>query len=74
MKNKDLQKFLQQYPDDMEVVSMGDGWVYETTFDFEVVNSLLNSVPDDEFRIYFREDYDGYWTFQYTPTEVLLMY
>jgi hypothetical protein len=38
MKNKDLQKFLQQYPDDMEVVSMDGSWVYETTFDFEVVN------------------------------------
>tara|TARA_R110000868_G_scaffold112402_1_gene302702 strand:+ start:450 stop:674 length:225 start_codon:yes stop_codon:yes gene_type:complete len=74
MKNKDLQEFLKQHPDDMEVVMMPVGWTYETTFDFEVTDVLLNSVPDDEFRIYYRKDYDGYWSFQYTPTKVLLIY
>ena len=74
MKNKDLQEFLKQYPDDMEVVTISGGWNYETTIDFEVTDALLNSVPDDEFRIYFRKDYDGYWSFQYTPTKVLLIY
>jgi hypothetical protein len=55
MKNKDLQEFLKQHPDDMEVVMMPDEWTYETTFDFEVTDVLLNSVPDDEFRIYYQK-------------------
>ena len=74
MKNKDLQEFLKQYPDDMEVVTMGGVWDYNTELDFEVTDALLNSVPDDKFRIYYKKDFDGYWTFQYTPTKVLLLY
>ena len=74
MKNKDLQEFLKQYPDDMEVVTMGGVWDYNTELDFEVTDALLNSVPDDKFRIYYKKDLDGYWTFQYTPTKVLLLY
>jgi hypothetical protein len=74
MKNKDLQELLKQHPDDMEVVMMGDSCTYETELDLEVADALLNSVPEDEFRIYFKEDYDGYWTPQYTPTKVLLIY
>jgi hypothetical protein len=74
MKNKDLQEFLKQHPDDMEVVVMGDSYTYEAELDLEVEDALLNSVPEDKNRIYFKEDYDGYWTFQYTPTKVLLIY
>jgi len=74
MKIKELKEELNKFPDDMEVVTMSGGWSYETTIDFEVTDALLNSVPDDEFRIYFRKDYDGYWSFQYTPTKVLLIY
>lgn len=74
MKVKELKEKLNEFPDDMEVVMWPDGWVYETEFEFEVTPALLNSVPDDKYRIYFREDYDGYWSFQYTPTKVLLLY
>lgn len=74
MKNKDLQEFLKQYPDDMEVVLNGGSYTYETELALEVEDALLNSVPEDKFRLYFHKDYDGYWTFQYTPTKVLLIY
>lgn len=74
MKVKELKEKLNEFPDDMEVVMWPDGWTYDTEFEFEVTPALLNSVPDDKYRIYFREDYDGYWSFQYTPTKVLLLY
>ena len=74
MKNKDLQELLKQHPDDMEVVMMGGSYAYEAELDFKVEDALLDSVPEDKFRIYFHKDYDGYWTFQYTPTKVLLIY
>lgn len=74
MKNKDLQEFLKQYPDDMEVVMNGGSYTYETEIDFQVEDALLSSVPDDKYRLYFHKDYDGYWSFQYTPTKVLFLY
>lgn len=74
MKVKDLIEKLQEYPQDMEVVMDDNSWYYQMEFDFDVIPALLNSVPDDEYRQYYREGYDGYWSFQYTPTKVLMMY
>jgi formylmethanofuran dehydrogenase subunit A len=76
MKVKELIEKLKEYPEDMEVVMEEDGksYYYNMEFDFEVITSLLDSVPDDKFRQYYKEDYDGYWSFQYTPTKVLLIY
>jgi Tol biopolymer transport system component len=74
MKVKELIKKLQEYPEDMEIVMDDKTWYYQMEFDFDVIPALLNSVPDDKYRQYYREDYDGYWSFQYTPTKVLMMY
>jgi Tol biopolymer transport system component len=74
MKVKELIKKLQEYPQDMEIVMDDKTWYYQMEFDFDVIPALLNSVPDDKYRQYYREDYDGYWSFQYTPTKVLMMY
>jgi Tol biopolymer transport system component len=74
MKVKELIEKLQGYPQDMEIVMDDKSWYYQIEFDFDVIPALLNSVPDDKNRQYYREDYDGYWSFQYTPTKVLMMY
>ncbi len=74
MKVKELIEKLQGYPQDMEIVMDDKSWYYQMEFDFDVIPALLNSVPDDKYRQYYREDYDGYWSFQYTPTKVLMMY
>ena len=76
MKNKDLQEFLQKYPDDIEVVLLDGGCgTYQQSIDIEKCTATIypEDVDDDFMRTYHYLDSDDYWSFRRIKVDVLLI-
>lgn len=77
MKLKDLIAKLNQFPEDMEIVTDDGGMFYNTTIDLEVVTATVHPaklIEPDEYTIYNKPDLGDYWEFSRVNTDVLLLY
>lgn len=77
MKIKNLIEKLNQFPEDLEVVTDDGAMRYNREIDLEVVTSTVEPAylyNPTEYTLYYKEDSDDYWNFQRVNTDVLLLY
>jgi hypothetical protein len=77
MKLKHLKALLENYPDDMEIVTDDGSSDYNRTIDLEVITATVQPAylnNPTEYTLYYKEDSDDYWNFQRVKTDVLLIY
>ena len=77
MKIKNLIEKLNQFPEDMEIVTDDGSSDYNRTIDLEVITATVQPAylnNPTEYTLYYKEDSDDYWNFQRVKTDVLLIY
>ncbi len=78
MKVKDFIEKLQEYPEDMEVVLLGDSCSYEQSIDVEKVTATVYpediNEKDDFMKSYFHKDSDDYWNFRRVDVDVIVLW
>ena len=77
MKVKDLKLLLNEFPDDMEIVTDDGSSDYNRTIDLVVITATVGPAylnNPTEYTLYYKEDSDDYWNFQRVKTDVLLLY
>jgi len=77
MKVKDLKLLLNEFPEDMEIVTDDGSRSYVREIDLDVITATVEPAylnNPTKFTLYYKEDSDDYWNFQRVKTDVLLLY